>query len=235
MAAIGFEGRAVVAALEAGRALRRMGDAWRGGALVATAGVVGELKRHDLVREDGDMLVLTPAGQGFTARAGRPEASSRVLVERTLAPGGEGLAGGANPARGRRVTVNMAESPLGWLLSRGLVSERQFAAGERLRVDWTMASLAPRVTMRWEEGPASRVARGPGSAVEPALAQIAAKRRFEAGVAAAGQGLSDILWRVVCSGEGLEMAEKALGWPKRAGKLVLLMALDRLADHYAIK
>ncbi len=51
---------------------------------------------------------------------------------------------------------------------------------------------------------------------------------------AAGPGLSDILWRVVCACEGLSVAEKALGWPVRAGKLVLGMALDRLADHYGL-
>ncbi|MEO8724228.1 MAG: DUF6456 domain-containing protein, partial [Sphingobium sp.] len=43
---------------------------------------------------------------------------------------------------------------------------------------------------------------------------------------------SDILWRVVCAGEGLSAAEQALGWPTRAGKLVLTLALDRVADYY---
>ena len=47
-----------------------------------------------------------------------------------------------------------------------------------------------------------------------------------------GAGLSDILWRVACEGEGLSEAEKGLGWPTRAGKLVLGMALDRLAIYY---
>jgi hypothetical protein len=43
-----------------------------------------------------------------------------------------------------------------------------------------------------------------------------------------------VLWRVVCAGEGLGAAERALGWPARAGKLVLELALDRLADHYRL-
>jgi hypothetical protein len=47
--------------------------------------------------------------------------------------------------------------------------------------------------------------------------------------------LADILWRVVCAGEGMRNAETALGWPARAGKLVLTIALDRIADHYRVR
>lgn len=134
----------------------------------------------------------------------------------------------------RTVTVNRAESPLGWLLARGHVSAPQYDAGERLRLDWERAQLAPRVTMRWDAAP---VARGRGASRErPDLSgtQLDAKRRFDAAIAAAGPGLQDILWRVVCAGEGMREAETALGWPARAGKLVLRLALDRLAAYYRI-
>src|SRR3954452_18843344 len=75
----------------------------------------------------------------------------------------------------RSVTVNGAESPLGWLLARGLVTQRQYDAGERLRSDWERGQLAPRVTMTWDAAPVSR-GRG-ASAPEPDLtgAQIDAK------------------------------------------------------------
>ena len=66
------------------------------------------------------------------------------------------------------------------------------------------------------------------------LDEYAAKRRFDAAVGEVGRGLSDVLWRVVCAGEGLPLAERALGWPARAGRLVLGIALDRLADHYRL-
>ena len=51
---------------------------------------------------------------------------------------------------------------------------------------------------------------------------------------ATGPGLSDVLWRVVCADERLPEAERALGWPARAGRVVLGIALDRLADHYGL-
>lgn len=141
------------------------------------------------------------------------------------------------PARrtGRRVTVNLAESPLGWLCARGLVDARQFEAGERLRSDYEKAALGPRVTMRWDAAPAARRAGGPREPLDPTTAQIAAKQRFDAAVSAAGPGLADILWRVICAGEKVPAAEKALGWPARAGRLVLTFALDRVADHYRLK
>ena len=135
----------------------------------------------------------------------------------------------------RSVTINCAESPLGWLKARGLVSQRQYDAGERLRIDWERAQLSPKVTMTWDAAPVARGRSGSAPAIDPAGSQIDAHRRFHAAIDAAGPGLSDILWRVVCSGDGMRQAETALGWPARAGKLVLLIALDRIANHYRIR
>ena len=161
----------------------------------------------------------------------------RELSERTIEDGQ--LVPGDRPPDGRRgrrsVTVNLAESPLSWLMSRGHVTPRQFEAGERLRADYETASLGARVTMRWDAGPRQGGRRGSPEALDPTLAQISAKRRFHAAMDAAGPGLADILWRVVCACEGLAAAEKGLGWPMRAGKLVLGLALDRVADHYGLK
>jgi hypothetical protein len=81
---------------------------------------------------------------------------------------------------------------------------------------------------------AERSRRAAPRLLDPTQSQLAAKARFEQAVAAVGPGMSDILWRVICAGEGMRDAEQALGWPARAGKLVLGLALDRLADHYRI-
>lgn len=135
----------------------------------------------------------------------------------------------------RSVTVNAVESQLGRLFSRSLVTQRQFDAGERLRSDWERAQLAPRVTMAWDAAPVARGRGGTAEGIDLAGAQIDAKRRFHEAVAHAGPGLADILWRIVCAGEGMRDAETALGWPARAGKLVLTFVLDRVADYYRIR
>ena len=162
------------------------------------------------------------------------KAQKRLLSERPLREGIAAKSSEEGDRAARSVTINAAESPLGWLFSRGFVSRRQYDAGERLRCDWERAQLSPRVTMSWNAAPVAR-GRG-GSAAQPDLtgAQLDAKRRFNAAVAAAGPGLADILWRIVCAGEGMRDAETALGWPARAGKLVLTFALDRVADYYRI-
>lgn len=158
----------------------------------------------------------------------------RQLVEREIDSLGIGTGTPAR-TRGRSVTVNLAESPLAWLKARGLVDDRQFEAGERLRSDYETAALGPRVTMRWDPTPAGQSRRDGGGGLDPTMAQLAAKRRFDEAIAAVGPGLSDILWRVICAGEGLPVAERGLGWPTRSGKLVLTLALDRLASHYGLR
>ncbi len=159
---------------------------------------------------------------------------NRLLSERAIERGIASAEASAGMRLVRSVTVNIAESPLGWLFARGLVTQRQFDAGERLRFDWERAQLAPRVTMTWDAAPVARGRGGSGIDLDLNGAQIDAKRRFDAAISSAGSGLADILWRVVCAGEGMRDAETALGWPARAGKLVLTLALDRIADFYRV-
>jgi hypothetical protein len=152
-----------------------------------------------------------------------------VLIEAHIPMAGEE----AQTRRLQRVTINLAESPLGWLHARGLITPAQFYGGEQLRRDFVRAGLSPRVTMNWDAPPigAKRAANDAGSM---ALGQIDAKRRFLAAMEVAGPGLGDILWRVICAGEAVPEAEKALGWPGRAGRVVLTLALDRVAGFYSV-
>ena len=154
----------------------------------------------------------------------------RKLVERELTE--EGPRRGSS-ARGKRrtVTMNVAESPLSWLHARGHIDDRLFDAGERLRMDYERAQLGVNVTMRWDP---VRIRSTGDAGLSASERQIAAKERFHAALDQAGKGLKDVLWRVVCACESLPDAEKSLGWPARSGKLVLKLALDRVADFYRI-
>jgi hypothetical protein len=154
----------------------------------------------------------------------------QCLVERELTSEGPSRKRGASKGR-RSVTVNLAESPLSWLFARGHIDERLYDAGERLRADYEYSQIAPGITMRWD---AVRIKGSGNQGLTPGERQIAARERFSGAISAAGKGLEDILWRVVCAGETLPDAERAMAWPTRSGKLVLRLALDRVADFYRI-
>ena len=154
----------------------------------------------------------------------------RMLVERELTEEGPRRRGSVRGKR-RTVTVNLAESPLAWLHARGHLSDRLYAAGEQLRSDYERAQLGPNVTMRWDP---VRIRGNSPRGLNQTERHLAARQRFDGAIAAAGKGLEDVLWRVVCACESLPDAERALEWPARSGKLVLRIALDRVADFYRI-
>ncbi len=159
----------------------------------------------------------------------------RMLVERPLPQDGRGRKRGRAKKRGARsVTVNISESPLGWLHARGHLTDRQFDSGEKLRADWERANLAPNITMSWNSMPPTSGRRAAPEMLNATEAQIAAKQRFDNAMVHLGSNLSEIAWRIICAGEGVPAAEKNLGWPARSGKLVLKIALDRLGDFYRL-
>ncbi|MDF3810924.1 DUF6456 domain-containing protein, partial [Rhodopseudomonas sp. BAL398] len=90
-----------------------------------------------------------------------------------------------------RVTVNDSESPLAWLArrkgrdGRSLITPNQFAAGERLRADFTRGNLSPRVTSNWGAPPRRGGAGGGGMAAWG----VGARPRGERAVEGWGAGL----------------------------------------------
>lgn len=152
-----------------------------------------------------------------------------VLVERPVPGSGEA----AGP-RTRSVTVNLAESPLSWLASRGLLTNRQLLAGETLRRDHERSGLPARVTAQWDAPPIGRGRRSVRDPSAGTIAQLDARKRFLSALDHVGPGLSDIAWRVVCEGEAMLVAERGLGWPARSGRIILTLALDRIADYYRL-
>ncbi|AZB55371.1 helix-turn-helix domain-containing protein, partial [Cereibacter sphaeroides] len=59
-----------------------------------------------------------------------------------------------------------------------------------------------------------------------------ARERVAAALRDLGPGLGDMVLRCCCFLEGLEAAERRMGWSARSGKIVLRIALQRLRRHY---
>ena len=146
---------------------------------------------------------------------------------------------GEEGGRRRRMRANLAESPLGVLARRRDANGEPFltpdlvAAGERLREDFELAQMGPRVAQNWERFMTGGGARG---GYRPELGHGGGSERARERVAEAlrdlGPGLGDMVLRCCCFLEGLEAAERRLGWSARSGKIVLRIALQRLRRHY---
>ena len=144
----------------------------------------------------------------------------------------------------RRRIETTAESPLEWLAQRKdkdgkpFISATQFAAGERLRRDYEAGMRGPRVTASWDGASSAserrRVRARPQDGLDVSERAMAARQRVHAALEAVGEELAAILLEVCCLSQGMEAAERRLGWPRRSGRLVLRIALQRLAEHYGM-
>ena len=138
----------------------------------------------------------------------------------------------------RPTLVNEAESPLAWLArrkdreGRTFLDAAQLEAGERFRRDIEQAQLLQRVTANWEASiNAARRGADAGAVSEVA---IDARRRLARAFDAVGPELAGLITDVCGYLKGLEVVESERGWPPRSAKVVLKIALDRLARHYGL-
>ena len=116
---------------------------------------------------------------------------------------------------------------------RAMIEPHQLLAGERLRADFTRASLMPRTTSNWESPIASgRRSAGDAGNNNGIDVMIAARQRVHSALDAVGPEFAGLLMDVCCFLKGLEDIERERRWPARSGKVVLQLALDRLARHY---
>jgi transposase-like protein len=138
----------------------------------------------------------------------------------------------------RKLRYNAAESPVSALARRRDRSGTPFlavdlvVAADRLREDFELAQMGPRLGQNWDRFLTAGGGGGitPGSG--PAMGPRAARERVAAALRDLGPGLGDMTLRCCCFLEGLETAEKRLGWSARSGKIVLRIALQRLKRHY---
>ncbi len=163
------------------------------------------------------------------AEAASPFAGQhRVWGEREV-PGEEG---------GRKLRYNLAESPVTVLGRRRDKEGRPFLeadlveAAERLREDFELAQMGPRVAQNWERFLTGGDRGGFRSDSGGAEGPRAARDRVAMALRDLGPGLGDVALRVCCYLEGIEAAEQRMGWAARSGKIVLRIALQRLRRHY---
>ncbi|MEM9970186.1 MAG: DUF6456 domain-containing protein [Pseudomonadota bacterium] len=164
---------------------------------------------------------------GFTDETSPFHAQHGEHTARTTGPEG----------RRKRVRYNAVESPLQTLSrlrdkeGRPFLSPDLVAAGERLREDFELGQMGPRITQNWE-----RFLTGGGRGVFNAGGaeggSEAARSRVSRALTDLGPGLGDVVLRCCCFLEGMEAAEKRMGWSARSGKIVLRIALHRLKRHY---
>ena len=215
----------------------------RAGISVGAGGFrIAEAER--LVREDlafwqqggalQKVLVLSEAGRAYLRRAAMGGSDAAFLHQhREIAEASIQTETGA-----RRVRVDTEESPLDWLRRRRdrngepMIDEAAYQAGERLRTDIMLAGLLPGVTARWDATPTGGGSFSPSEATDR---MVAARQRIRHAFDAVGSDFSDLLMDLCGFLKGLELIERERGWPQRSAKIVVRLALARLAEHYGIE
>ena len=135
---------------------------------------------------------------------------------------------------GARSRYHVTESPLLALARRrdkdgnAFLDRALVTAGERLREDFELSSSKMRAVKTWD----GVMALPKDRSASMSAGAFRAEQRVSAAMAELGPGLGDVVLRCCCMLEGLEVTEKYLGWSARSGKIVLRIALQRLAQHY---
>lgn len=203
--------------------------------------MVAQLRKHDLVAErrgirEDRVFAITPVGEAYLRRQSASHdtaffAQHHELLESTIVV--EGVR--------EKVVLDAAEGPLDWLARRRdtngepLIDAACFTAGERLRRDLTVASMIPSVTTNWDASAIGKTSSGPRDVAGASHASLAARQRVSQAMTAVGADFAGLLIDLCGFAKGLATIEQERGWPSRSGKVVVKLALARLADHYGLE
>lgn len=242
-----------------GEALRVLAQLSEPGAVLAVA---PDMERAVVLREGAAgaerLAVLErPVAEAFAlrdwivcARPGRvskyhlaPAGRAKLRQLQGGEPGGEEQCGqnpAVDPDDTRRTRPVTQETPVATLARRRDKSGKLFLtpgmvyAAERLREDFEIAHTEPGMSANWDQMLTGGAGRGTAKAGCDPMSRGAgaARARVEGALADLGPGLADMALRCCCRLEGLETAERELGWSARSGKIVLRIALIRLQRHY---
>jgi hypothetical protein len=228
---LSFLARGDVAVRPAANAGRVLLDAGERGTIAVDAALLAAMVKDGALIRQGARLSLArqdeTAGRSKTDNSRFQDQHRELEIMQVEAGGEPGLA-----------LINLAESPLGQLMrrrgadGRPFLTQAEFAAGERLRSDYTRGRIMPRLGANWEASVASGTRAQGGGLAELTDAALAARQRVDAAIAAVGPELSGVLIDVCCFLKGLELVERERGWPVRSAKIVLKTALGVLSRHY---
>jgi hypothetical protein len=216
----------VIAAARPGKVLLDGGERGR---IAASARTLSDMAARGLVARTGPTLALRAEGSNRQPTdADQFQNQHRDL--RTIRIDERGSS--------TTVAVNINESPLAQLYrrktesSRPFLTDAEFRAGERLRADYTSASIMPRLGANWEASVSTGRRGGAGGAAELTDAVLAARQRVDKAIAGVGPELAGVLIDVCCFLKGMETVETERRWPARSAKIMLKTALGVLSRHY---
>lgn len=192
----------------------------------------GRISRYCVTSAGRAALATLVAKRENSAQPGFAEAQAGFAGAESV-----GIGAGATRPTGRS-RYSAPDSPLTLLARRKdkegnpFLSEDLVAVGERLREDFELSQIEPGVTQNWDHFLSGRNTGSFGSGETGATGPSAARARMASALRDLGPGLGDVALRCCCYLEGLETAEKRMGWSARSGKIVLRIALQRLKRHY---
>jgi hypothetical protein len=200
-----------------------------------TSGIAADLVRpllaSGLLREaEPGRLVAAPVAEAWLRRHARPDMAFQAqhhALETKPLPGESGAT----------ALQNLDESPVAslarpqggrppWLAAHAV------AAAERLRRDFELGRLQPRVTANWSASVNSGRRADAGGLADLTETALAARLRVDRAAEAVGPEFSGLLVDVCCFLKGMETVERERRWPARSAKLVLRLGLAALARHY---
>ena len=197
----------------------------------------GRISRYRITAQGRAALTRLIAQAENKARAGNDLGMAEAQAS-FQAHSASGNTTASQPERARRIRYSATESPLIALARRRdrdgklFLDETLVAAGERLREDFELAQIGPKVAQNWDLYLTGGGRGSFGNSPHVGNGSSDARDRVARALSDLGPGLSDVALRCCCYLEGLELAEKRMGWSARSGKIVLRIALQRLKRHY---
>ncbi len=197
-----------------------------------------DLAHWEQNRNNKARLVISKAGLAHLARQDAGEANSPWFAQHAEIVLQDAPQTSDNASQPAGVSVNTKESPLVWLARRKgpdghpLIDTACLEAGERIRRDLTVAQMLPKLGTNWSlAGAGSGSYNGQESFSD---AVLAARQRIDRALTHIGHEFSGLVIDVCGFLKGLSLIERERGWPAGSAKIVLVMALRRLGDHYGL-